>query len=79
QPDPVGALQAYLREVLDEARRRGYRFDAGKIGKRKKAGPGLIPVSRKQLDHEFHHLKSKLKTRAPAQYQELAAIRRPRP
>jgi len=32
QPDPLGAIAAYLREVRREAGRRGYRFDATRIG-----------------------------------------------
>ena len=31
-PDPLGAIQAYLRVVREEATRRGYKFDPGKVG-----------------------------------------------
>ncbi len=64
--NPVGGLNAYLREVLAEAGRRGYHFDARKVG------PGRavrIPVKGGQLAYEWAHLGAKLKKRHPQRWQ----------
>jgi hypothetical protein len=65
-PKPVAAISSYLRAVADDAVRRGYRFDARKIG------PGRttvrIAVTRGQLAFERTHLLRKLKIRAPKDY-----------
>ncbi len=63
-PEPLAAIATYLREVQREATRRGYQFDAGKIGShttRKK-----IPVTTGQVEYELAHLRKKLKVRDPA-------------
>jgi hypothetical protein len=60
-PDPVRALDAYLSRVLDEARARGYRFDAGKIRRRPRGAP--IPVTSGQVRHEWRHLRRKILAR----------------
>lgn len=68
--DPVIAIDAYLQEVLAEARRRGYRFDASKIGP---GDPGLrLPVTGGQLACEREHLLAKLERRRAACRQTLA-------
>lgn len=68
--DPVAAVDAYLQQVLAEARRRGYRFDAFKIG------PGetglLLSVTDGQLACERMHLLVKLLRRGAACRSELA-------
>lgn len=72
--NPAGAVASYLRHVADEADRRGYHFDRGKIGDkhiRKK-----IPVTSGQVDYEFNHLLAKLKTRAPERYKKLKTVNR---
>ena len=69
--DPVRALDAYLWAVHDEAGRRGYAFDARKLGPRR--GHGRLAVTRGQLAHEKRHLGAKLRERAPA---ALAGLRR---
>lgn len=61
---PLGTIAAYLRAVEAEARRRGYRFDAKKIGGGGRAR--RIPVTRGQLAYEWTHLRDKLRQRAPA-------------
>lgn len=75
--DPVRAADCYLRAVLDEARRRGYRFDASKIP------PGdcdvSLSVASGQLAYEFEHLKKKLALRSPADYARLAGVSRIEP
>ena len=64
--NPVGAIAAYLIHVADEADRRGYSFDRGKLGIPELHGP--IYVTRGQVDYEFKHLLGKLKKRSPARY-----------
>jgi hypothetical protein len=76
-PDPVAAIDCYLRQVFEEATRRGYRFDAGKIG-----SPGscpVVPVTESQLVYEFDHLKRKLQVRDERQFRNIATIVLPEP
>jgi len=76
-PAPARCIAAYLRLVHAEAARRGYRFDAEKIGR---GGPaGKIPVTRGQLEYEWAHLTRKLEARAPMWLGKLRGVRRPRP
>ena len=67
--EPLNAINAYLFEVWREAERRGYRFDIRKIEvvelKEK------IPVTKGQLEYEFHHLLKKLQKRDPERYETL--------
>ena len=77
RPDPVAAIDCYLRLVFDEATRRGYRFDAGKIGP-----PGTcprMPVTAGQLAFELEHLKRKLQVRDERQYRKVATVVLPEP
>lgn len=64
---PVSQLDAYLSRVLDEARARGYRFDASKIRYRARAGRRLALTSG-QLAHEWSHLLRKLRVRDRARF-----------
>ena len=67
QPKPLAAIGAYLNGVLQEARERGYRFDASKII----APSALQPMNQSlaathgQRDHEWQHLRAKLAVRSP--------------
>jgi hypothetical protein len=62
---PTRCIAAYLQLVHAEATRRGYRFDANKIGRiENEVEP--ISVTRGQLKYEWAHLKKKLNKRAPA-------------
>lgn len=76
-PAPAKHIAAYLRQVHAEASRRGYRFDAAKIGSGGRVAP--LRVTRGQLEFEWRHLGRKLKSRAPSVRAQLAAVRRPRP
>jgi hypothetical protein len=77
QPDASGAIAAYLREVQREAARRGYRFDAAKIGR---CAEGVsIAVTRGQMNYELAHLRAKLALRDPAALQRIAAVSEPQP
>ncbi|HEY4972061.1 MAG TPA: pyrimidine dimer DNA glycosylase/endonuclease V [Steroidobacteraceae bacterium] len=76
---PRAAIAGYLRAVQAEATRRGYRFNARKIGRGGRIAP--LPVSRGQLRYEWQHLTGKLQIRAPAWLAQLpaAAIAQPHP
>src|SRR5215831_5573518 len=59
--NPVAAISTYLWAVVDEARARGYDFDASKIAMRRRGI--LIPVTQGQLEFEREHLRKKLRLR----------------
>ena len=77
QPDAQGTIAAYLREVQREAVRRGYRFDATRIGPC--AEGASLPVTSGQMDYELAHLRAKLSVRDPAALQRIAAVQEPEP
>ena len=58
---PVAAISTYLWGVFDEARGRGYNFDASKIVMRRRTI--RIPVTQGQLEFERKHLIKKLRLR----------------
>lgn len=74
---PVAAIVAYLREVREEALRRGYNFDASKLARGKPVEQ--IPVSSGQLDFEIDHLSRKLWKRDRSRHRELKATAEPEP
>jgi hypothetical protein len=61
--EPLAAIASYLVVVHEEAQRRGYHFDAAKIGPARFAG--TLEETAGQLLYEWSHLKKKLETRAP--------------
>lgn len=61
QPDPVALIDRYLQVVLEEAVRRGYRFEADKIGAELSSRHLTVTVG--QLRFELEHLKQKLHRR----------------
>jgi hypothetical protein len=75
--NPPAALSAYLAEVHAEAVRRGYSFDARKIGKRRFRRK--ISETRGRLLYEWRHLKRKLKQRDPRRYRASLKMRKPTP
>jgi hypothetical protein len=72
--DPRGAIAVYLRYIRDEARQRGYRFDARKIGRRRFGG--ILHATSGQLAYERRHLCRKLFARARDRYYVLVKLRR---
>ena len=74
-PDPSAAIRRYLEAVFEEARSRGYRFDARKVGRRREgsAASARIPVTRGQLAYEREHLMAKLAARDPGRLAALEA------
>jgi hypothetical protein len=77
QPAPEAAISAYLKDVRREALRRGYRFDATKIGRHGTTHP--IPVTREQISIERKHLLKKLLARDPLAHDALLAAVEPEP
>lgn len=73
---PVACLDAYLAAVYDEADRRGYRFDRGKIGSRRFRG--RLAVTEGQVAFEWAHLRAKVRRRRPAHARALAGVGTPR-
>lgn len=77
QRDPVAAIATYLAVVHREAVRRGYKFDANKISKRR--SQSRITETSGQLLYEWRHLKTKLRMRSPSGFADAAKIKKPRP
>ena len=86
QPSPVASIGEYLKAVNEEAVRREFRFDAGKIASAGKtdctvAGISCFPridVPRGQIDFEWRHLMAKLEKRAPECHERQLATPTPR-
>lgn len=74
---PLEAIAFYLQEVHAEATRRGYRFDAGKIGPF--TSVEKIPVTRGQLEYEWSHLLEKLEVRDHAKLLQIRHLTAPQP
>ncbi len=74
-PDPLAAIATYLVAVQREAERRGYRFDAGKIGPQRTRRK--IAVTSGQLAYELEHLRRKLQLRDPAAHARLRQVGHP--
>ena len=76
---PLHAVDAYLWAVHADATARGYVFDAGKLGPRRRHP--RLDVTDGQLAHERRHLLRKLQQRFPAGVRRLrgAAGRLPHP
>lgn len=70
--NPLAAIDAYLAEILAEAKSRGYRFDATKINA--PATIEKIAVTRGQIEYETMHLKQKLASRDTKAYIRLNNI-----
>lgn len=63
--DPLSAVDAYLWGIHDESCTRGYCFDSTKLGPRRDI---TIEETRGQLDHEWTHLRAKLRVRSSRAY-----------
>jgi len=63
---PRSAISTYLAAVLEEARARGYSFDASKPGRSRSSI--RIVATTGQVDYEWEHLLRKLRARSPDAY-----------
>jgi hypothetical protein len=77
QADASGSIASYLREVQQEAERRGYNFDASKIGRC--ARNVKIGVTSGQMQYEMAHLRAKLAVRDAAALQRSDGVDKPEP
>ena len=73
----LAAVAAYLRAVLQEATRRGYRSDSTSLARA--AASARISVTRGQLDFECCHLMDKVRRCDPAWLRSLRPVSRPDP
>jgi len=64
----IRAINFYLQYVFEEAKIRGYNFDASKFSQTDK--DLFITVNDKQLEYEFQHLQKKLKARNHQKYRD---------
>jgi hypothetical protein len=69
---PLGCIAHYLRTIHDEATRRGYNFDAHRIGRSRPVG--LIRTTHGQLLFEWSHLRRKLTVRDPEWLSRLSQV-----
>ena len=76
-PAPRSAINAYLQHVHSESRRRGYSFDASKLGPVRTRSS--IPVTSGQLAHEWRHLLAKLRARSRSDYRKWRGLDDPQP
>ena len=72
---PRSAINAYLEKVHAESERRGYDFDASKVGPVRTAA--RIEVASGQLEHEWRHLMTKLRARSQGDYARWKDIAEP--
>jgi hypothetical protein len=70
--DPVQAIHYYLCVVHNEACQRNFRFNKEKLGWNCTAIQ--MSVTKGQLDFEVRHLKNKLQSRDPQQFQKLTVV-----
>lgn len=75
--DPQAAIATYLIAVFEEAKRRGYAFDASKIADRRFSGK--IEETEGQLFYEWHHLRRKLQLREPERHKGCRGVKVPLP
>ncbi|MDY6853400.1 MAG: pyrimidine dimer DNA glycosylase/endonuclease V [Thermodesulfobacteriota bacterium] len=66
--NPIGAIGLFLEGVYQEAKKRGYHFDRGKISE-KNIEIVKIAVHKGQLEFERNHLKKKLYSRDKGKYE----------
>jgi hypothetical protein len=71
--NPPAGIATYLVAVHEEAVRRGYEFNASKIGAH--LFRGKLTETRGQLLYEWRHLKRKLKRRDVKRYRDLLPVK----
>lgn len=70
--NPQGLLSTYLKHIAEEARRRGYAFDATRILPRSTRVPAVVTTG--QLQYEWQHLLAKLRQRDRAWHRTIANL-----
>lgn len=74
-PAPRSAINAFLAEVHRESTRRGYSFNASKVGPVR--AECRIEATRGQVEHEWEHLLRKLRLRSREHYARAQRVARP--
>lgn len=69
--DPLALVVLFLAELAEEAGRRGYRFDRGKIHGIARGVAEPAAVTEGQIEYEFALLKAKLAKRDPGKLGEV--------
>lgn len=72
---PINYINAYLKEIYNEATNRGYNFDINKIGEIKN-DLKKIEITSGQIKYEFEHLLKKLKIRDVEKYNRIKNTKR---
>ena len=72
---PLQAMAAFLAGLAAEAQTRGYHFDTSKIAHRKLRSQ--LDETSGQLLHEWQHLRTKLRSRAPEIYHQFRRVAMP--
>jgi pyrimidine dimer DNA glycosylase len=75
--EPIAVIATFLTGLAEEARNRGYRFDAKKISRER--CDEQIQETSGQLLYEWKHLQAKLRTRAPLIARQFRGITVPEP
>ena len=71
---PIKGIAAYLRIVHSEGKRRGFKFDVGKIARGGKVE--RLTVTRGQIKYEWDHFMAKLLKRDPKRFLDLMSVQR---
>ena len=69
------AVNAYLAEVYEEGRTRGYKFDAAKVGEFDARNLAKISVAHSQIEYKFAFLQKKLKSRDRVVYERNLSVK----
>ena len=77
QAEPLAAIATFLMAIADEAKTRGYHFDATKISPERFTGK--IDETSGHLAYEWEHLKTKLQVRAPELALRFRNVKTPEP
>jgi hypothetical protein len=67
-PSPISYINAYLKEIYNESKKRNFNFDQSKIGRI--YNDFRMTVTSEQIYYEFKLLLKKLKERDPVRYQK---------
>jgi len=74
-PNPLAAINYFLRVIALEASERGYRFDHTKLELVDHPTLDLIPVTQGQVNYEFQWLKYKLGLRNKQKFEQITRVR----
>lgn len=73
---PLAQINAYLYFLLQEALKRGYKFDSSKINIIMFIQAKQMSVTSSQINFEFNHLMDKLKERDTNKFRRMSGIKK---